>query len=118
MRRTLAVVVVPVLMVLVAVAHGVRVANYGENPWVGAGFGMFAEIDGPQRTLTFIDGDDVITVPSYGSEEWARLSNFPSDAALEQFAGRNGLDALIVRGPLLGEDGAVTWEEVAAHGGE
>lgn len=117
MRRTLAVFVVPVLMVLVAVAHGVRVVNHGENPWVGAGFGMFAEIDGPQRTLTFIDGAEAVTVPSYGSEQWARLSNFPSDAALERFVESNGLDGLIVRAPSLGDDGAVNWEEVAARDG-
>lgn len=104
-------------MVVVALAHGWRVVEFGESPWIGAGFGMFAEIDGPRRVtqVQTVDGD-VLTVPSLSSEELRRLSNFPSPRALESFLDRHDqLSGVTILKPVFRDDGTVTWERIASH---
>lgn len=107
--------VVPVVMLLVAAWHGWRVNEYDENPWIGAGFGMFAEIDGPQRSVVLESADDgeVVQVPSYSSDELIRVSNIPTETSLAGFLQDNPEWASIeVMRPVFDDDLGVTWELV------
>lgn len=109
--------VIPIVMVVVAVAHGFRVAEFSESPWVGAGFGMFAQIDGPQRVteIRLVDGV-VRIVPSLSAEELERLSNFPSQRSLEAFADRHDQIAEVsILKPVLSDDLKITWEKIASY---
>lgn len=114
MRAKLVVFVVPVLMVLAAVAHGWRVNQFGESPWIGAGFGMFAEIDGPQRVTALELADGETIVDPVRRDSLARAANFPSKAALEKVVGTSPqiVDIEIYR-PVF-EHGRVSWEVVAS----
>jgi hypothetical protein len=114
------VVVLPLVMVLLAAFHGWRVEMYGENPWVGAGFGMFATVDGPQRTIVVDEtSGETIVFPGSITPETNRASNFPSPSELARLAEHleveEGLDiaSLRVERPLFGQGRTVAWEEVA-----
>lgn len=83
MRGNWRIAVIPVLMIVVAIAHGVRVRALDENPWVGAGFGMFAEIDGPQRAVEVTNqAGEVVVFPANLDGPLARAASFPTPGEL------------------------------------
>ncbi|MCI0544772.1 MAG: hypothetical protein L0Z49_10070, partial [Actinobacteria bacterium] len=84
MKPNWRVLVLPLLMVVVAAAHGFRVETYDENPWVGAGFGMFARIDGPQRVVVIVGPDGESALPASATQEINRAASFPTTDELER----------------------------------
>lgn len=116
MRAKFVALIVPAIMIVVAVAHGWRVEQYEESPWIGAGFGMFAEIDGPQRVAVLESTDgEMVTGPALSTEELARTSNFPSDGAMRDFVDdHDDLAGLVILRPIF-TDGDVTWEDVTSY---
>lgn len=116
MRAKALVFLVPALMVLAAVAHGWRASKFEESPWIGAGFGMFAEVDGPQRVavLEYVGGEIVIE-PAIQSASLARGASFPSESELANVR-RNfpRVVSIEIYRPAFVE-GGVTWELVASH---
>jgi hypothetical protein len=118
MRGKLVALVVPLIMIVGAIAHGWRVHTYAESPWVGAGFGMFADIDGPQRSteLLLVDGES-ITGPSYSAERLARVSNFPSEEAMRRLVHDSAqIAGMRISRPNLIGGTTLVWEEVASYG--
>lgn len=109
--------IVPLLMLIAAVAHGWRVNVYDESPWIGAGFGMFAEIDGPQRAAQLeLVGGETVTGPGLSSTELAKASNFPTEASLKRLVDSNeNLTGVLILRPIFSE-GDVSWEEIASYG--
>ena len=119
MRGNWRVAAIPVLMVVVAIAHGVRVRVFDENPWVGAGFGMFAEIDGPQRAIEVTkDGGQVVVFPANIDGTLARAASFPTPGELGRLADaleETGVEITqlrVLRPIYLSPE--LTWEEVAS----
>ncbi|MEX0864424.1 MAG: hypothetical protein WD269_06060 [Acidimicrobiia bacterium] len=119
MRGNWRIAVIPVLMVVVAIAHGVRVRAFDENPWVGAGFGMFAEIDGPQRAIEVTNpAGGVVVFPANLDGTLARAASFPTSGELRRLADaleRTGVEItrLRVLRPVYTSP-QLTWEEVAS----
>ena len=98
---------VPALLAAIAIVQIVRVHQIEQSPWSGAGFGMFASIDGEtSRTIrgVVVSGGDttdselpehlrraafeLVVVPSSAAadelaERWAEALDLPDDAHLE-----------------------------------
>lgn len=102
-------------MIAVAAWHGWRVQEFHENPWIGAGFGMFAEIDGPQRVVHLIDTEGAAIIgPSYSSNSLTVVANFPTPTALERFVNdESKVNGISIWGPTF-EGGELGWELIAS----
>ncbi len=87
-----AVVVPTALLVVVAGWQAVRVETHDQSPWIGAGFAMFAYVDGDQyRPLVAVDADDPtvrISIPGHLRRESERLKSAPTDDRAARFATR------------------------------
>lgn len=85
--------VVPALVCLVAVVHTVRVDSSDLSTWSGAGFGMFATIDGETtRTVRgFVDVDGVeeeVPLPSSLERAAFEVAVLPTSERAERLAER------------------------------
>lgn len=121
MRRRLAVLVVPLIMLAAAASHGIRVANQNQSPWMGGAFGMFATVDGPYRILELETEDETIRVPTSGNNDLRRAATYPTAAELGRLASTlmsQGVDVASLRilRPTY-RDGYLRWEEAASYGG-
>lgn len=93
-RRDLALsLVVPALLIVVAVVHTVRVEQSDQSTWSGAGFGMFATIDGENtRTVRgFVTGagdDREVPVPAALQREAFEVAVLPTAERVEALAER------------------------------
>ena len=91
-QRMLAV-VPAVLLITVAGWQAIRVETHDQSPWIGAGFSMFAYVDGAQyRPLVAVVADDdtgaAIPIPGDLRREADRLKAAPTDGRAEDFAVR------------------------------
>lgn len=122
MRARLRIVVIPLVMLVAAIAHGARVEQHGENPWIGAGFGMFAEIDGPQRSVEIEDSfGEISRIPASSSTELNRAANYPTPPALKKLrevlqAEGYDVERITVLRPVFTGEGSLRWAEVARYG--
>jgi hypothetical protein len=106
--------IVPVVMLAVFAVHGVRTSN-GSSPWIGAGFGMFATVDGHHRVIRFLDEGGTPIEPSPALRESLRgLANDPSPDRLgSALRSVTGAEQVVVLRPQFDpHTNALTWETV------
>lgn len=121
MRDKWRVVLIPLVMLVTALAHGYRVNQHHESPWIGAGFGMFADIDGPQRVFVIeqVNGESV-RLPANTSGPLTAVANYPVEEAFRSLRPQmeeRGLDPaqVTILRPVYEKGGYLTWTEVVTH---
>ena len=113
--------------VLVAVAgwQSIRVQTHDQSPWIGAGFSMFAYVDGGQyRPLIVVEVDDPavsVSIPARLHREADRLKAAPTDDRATRFAqsiaAEAGRDVRVeVWRPLFDAESLVLSAELIASG--
>lgn len=117
-RTTLGwVLAIPATMVLVAALHATRVSTTHTSPWVGAGFGMFATVDGHHRVVRLDDASGrPVAMPPALRPAARQLANDPSEARLESaLDGAPGADRITVLRPVFDPDSdSLSWTVVAS----
>lgn len=114
---------VPALILTsVAATQWVRVDTHAQSPWIGAGFGMFATVDGADRVVVLRSArtGERLATPSELLSRYGAVAAIPTDPTLRGFAN----DAARITGaPVKAEvwapefDGSadlVTWRLIAA----